>query len=148
MVHSFSTFQNFHGFSNPPHDRSTHTVSHSSVLPAEGGWRRADRACSTFPSDGTEGIKTVSNIESVRQEGAGQWRFASVGLQTHPGSELVFTPAVTTVPGNALTCYLTALLVCFVYFFLNWGLVCILNFWTGFMSAPGHRWTWAASCFE
>lgn len=40
-------------------------------LTVAGGWR-ADRACSTFPSDRAEGIKTVSNSEPVRQEGVGQ----------------------------------------------------------------------------
>lgn len=73
MPHSFSTFRNFVGFPHLP--PMTGALTHSTVQPAEGGvggvWR-ADRACSTFPSDRTEGIKTVSNIESLRQEGAGQ----------------------------------------------------------------------------
>lgn len=58
-----------------------------------------DTACSTFPSDRTQGIKTVSNSESARQEGVGQWGlcvlFLHWILQTRSDSRLIMD--ITTV---------------------------------------------------
>lgn len=48
-----------------------YTLTRNSIATGRRGWW-ADGACSTFPSDGAEGIKTVSNSESTQQEGVGQ----------------------------------------------------------------------------
>lgn len=67
-----------------------HTPNKCEPPPGGGGWK-ADTACSTFPSDRTQGIKTVSNSESAQQEGVGRWGLYAFcdhrALQTWRGSQ-------------------------------------------------------------
>lgn len=103
-----------------PDGRRTRTLTRSQQK-GRWGWRLvvgggADRACSTFPSDRTEGIKTVSNIASARREG--ELASRAYACSALPPSDLRRSqplslsppplpstpPAVTTVPGSALTC--------------------------------------------
>lgn len=74
-----------------------HTHAHAKTLNSVAtrrrrGWR-ADRACSTFPSDRAEGIKTVSNSESAWKEGVGRQGLCGLclhwALRTRTGSQLI-----------------------------------------------------------
>lgn len=79
FIYHFTKFLLVPISSSLPVVRTTHTNTLNSATTRRRGWR-ADRACSTFPSDRAEGIKTVSNSESVWQEGVGQWGLCGLCL--------------------------------------------------------------------